>query len=784
MSRLLHWTLRPQWSRRLAHSLYSFDEGFYIENNPDICESGMYAIEHYLRYGRGEGRRPRLAGDGSRQRRPQQPVKGRAAALDAMRMNAGFPAYARDRGAGRDPSALSAGWTNSSITLSTYRAAIIVPVHNAAIATRTCLRALEQLAAAAFEVVVVDDGSSEELATWLKSWCGERQARYIRHEKAQGFPAACNAGISVTTAPWILLLNSDTYLPVPSWREMLAVAESSPGVGAVGPLSNAATYQSVPDVVTGGHWAKNEISRDVVSALAESLAAGELNWPDVPSIDVPMLNGFCVMIRRAAAIEAGLMDSVTFGAGYGEEVDLLLRMKHLGYRLVVASNAYCFHEGSASFGAEARGVRESQATESLTSLYPQMDWAALHDRLMDSRTLERRRADVWGWLRSTRSASGRPVAPVGSVPLEDGPGLYLLLFESGVSGGATVALNALEVMSEVTGLAGHVVNDERNKPGFMAAYGSKAAGKHLVWLPEGGSGELSGAIPRGAIVITTSHHSISRWIAVADVPGSHHRQTYVIELLQDDERVFSTDPKHFAQAHYSLDRLARLPRSSCWATTPSLARLAIDDFGLNASVVTPFVDAEIFSVRTQSSNDAFDLVGMVRPTTIRRAPHETSEFLSAAARRGFKVACFGSDDRELAEAGVILDGDVSVLGRIPSDVTAEILASSKMFVDLSFWQAFGLTSLEAMAMGCVPLANPSSGLFEVGVLADSFIPASPTRVAESVDKAVLLLEEQDGLRRHRTQAMRTAGLFTRERTERMAMAAMMASGLKDVVRCE
>ena len=135
-----------------------------------------------------------------------------------------------------------------------------------------------------------------------------------------------------------MLLNGDTEVVSSSWLHTLtAAAFSSPSVGIVGPLSNAASYQSVPEVfdhaVDGRRdwslnalppqWAPNDVGRAVIRA-----SRGEL-------IDVPVLNGFCLYIRRDVVMTVGLMDDVIFPYGFGEENDFCLRALRFGFSIKV-----------------------------------------------------------------------------------------------------------------------------------------------------------------------------------------------------------------------------------------------------------------------------------------------------------------------------------------------------------------------------------------------------------------------------------------------------------------
>ena len=98
------------------------------------------------------------------------------------------------------------------------RASIVIPVHNQASVTRRCLESLLGDRPADAEVVVVDDGSTDETAALLES-LGD-QIAVVRHQEGRGFAAACNAGARATKADLIVLLNNDTE-PQSGWLDAL-----------------------------------------------------------------------------------------------------------------------------------------------------------------------------------------------------------------------------------------------------------------------------------------------------------------------------------------------------------------------------------------------------------------------------------------------------------------------------------------------------------------------------------------------------------------------------------
>ncbi len=100
----------------------------------------------------------------------------------------------------------------------TPSASIVIPVYNGFAHTLNCLRALAaHPPAASFEVIVVDDGSSDETTTALPQIAG---VRYRVRSENGGFIAACNDGAAQARGDYLVFLNNDT-VPQPGWLDAL-----------------------------------------------------------------------------------------------------------------------------------------------------------------------------------------------------------------------------------------------------------------------------------------------------------------------------------------------------------------------------------------------------------------------------------------------------------------------------------------------------------------------------------------------------------------------------------
>jgi len=109
---------------------------------------------------------------------------------------------------------------------------IIIPVYNHAGHTLACLRALAAHPSQVdCEILVVDDGSSDETTAWMP------QVRGLRYEVRPtngGFIEACNDGVARSRGQYVVLLNNDT-VPQPGWLDaLLATFARVPRAGLVG----------------------------------------------------------------------------------------------------------------------------------------------------------------------------------------------------------------------------------------------------------------------------------------------------------------------------------------------------------------------------------------------------------------------------------------------------------------------------------------------------------------------------------------------------------------------
>jgi GT2 family glycosyltransferase len=274
---------------------------------------------------------------------------------------------------------------------------VVIPAYRGLSQTLACLDSVLATIPRGTRVWVIDDASPEpDLVAALEGLARRKRIRLIRQPENRGFPGAANAGLRACAPRDAVLLNSDTLVP-PGWLDRLrAAAYSAPDIGTVTPLSNDATIVSYPDP-DGGN-----LIPDLAATIATDALAQQANADAVT--DIPSGVGFCLYLRRDCLDDAGLFREDCFAQGYGEENDLCLRARHLGWRSVAALDVFVAHVSGQSFGPARHHLMRRNLVV-LNRLHPGYDALIAAHVAADPLAPARRRIDALRWA-AGRSREG------------------------------------------------------------------------------------------------------------------------------------------------------------------------------------------------------------------------------------------------------------------------------------------------------------------------------------------------------------------------------------------
>jgi GT2 family glycosyltransferase len=277
---------------------------------------------------------------------------------------------------------------------------VVVCVHNATEVVRRCLASIVTHTDLRHGLILVDDASGPECRGELEQFAASYPvASLLRNEERCGYTQSANRGLRESRSAFVVLLNSDTIV-TPGWLErLLECAESDPRIGIIGPLSNAATFQSVPKRYDeDDRWALNPLPPpwgpgDMAALIA---AIAPRAFPRVG-----LINGFCFGIKRALIDSIGYFDEEAFPDGYGEEEDYCLRSAKAGFALAIADHAYVYHAWNTSYGHERREVLKQAAQATMLRRHKVKRIRAAVAKTYYDPTLAAMRKEVAGCLRQT-----------------------------------------------------------------------------------------------------------------------------------------------------------------------------------------------------------------------------------------------------------------------------------------------------------------------------------------------------------------------------------------------
>jgi len=213
-----------------------------------------------------------------------------------------------------------------------------------------CLKSIE--ADSGFEqftIYVVDNNSQDQSVSLL-----QEQFAYVKLEANQanvGFSRGCNQIIAKVDSEFILLLNPDTVVEDNAISKLMHFMVAHEDCGAVGPkvLNPDGTLQlacrrSFPSP-SAAFFRLTYLSKLFPKNPMFSKYNLTYQDPDATS-EVDALSGSCMMVRKRAVDQIGLLDEEIFM--FGEDIDWCWRIKEANWKIFYLPEAIVYHAHGAS----------------------------------------------------------------------------------------------------------------------------------------------------------------------------------------------------------------------------------------------------------------------------------------------------------------------------------------------------------------------------------------------------------------------------------------------------
>lgn len=230
---------------------------------------------------------------------------------------------------------------------------VIVPTHDTRELTTRCFAALAATRVPSCELLLVDDASSDGTAEAIARL--HPDVRVLRlTDGPHGFTAAANAGLEAARGEILWLLNSDTEVEPGAAAALVAAFAARPWVGVAG----AELLTPAGDPAWSGGRAPAPfwllvLGSGLAALLAHLPGYRRVKHPGARGGEVDWVSGAALAIRRAAWRRAGPLDArFRF---YAQDVDLCLRVRDLGWQVVIAPGVRVVHHEGGTIG-RARGA--------------------------------------------------------------------------------------------------------------------------------------------------------------------------------------------------------------------------------------------------------------------------------------------------------------------------------------------------------------------------------------------------------------------------------------------
>lgn len=210
----------------------------------------------------------------------------------------------------------------------TKKVSIIIAVFNKLELTKESLKNLSSTVDIPYELIIIDNGSSDGTSTYIEDLSCKIPITYIRNNINMGLIKAYNKGIKLSNTEFICFLHNDILLKQVGWlEEMIGIMESNSGIGLAG------VYGAKKIKKTGRTEARTTV-HDMHGEGRQSLYE-----------HVAVVDGVCMLVRRSLLEEIGGFDE-NYGLMHGYDRDMSLSVIGRGYRNIVVMIPFEHRSGS------------------------------------------------------------------------------------------------------------------------------------------------------------------------------------------------------------------------------------------------------------------------------------------------------------------------------------------------------------------------------------------------------------------------------------------------------
>ncbi len=535
---------------------------------------------------------------------------------------------------------------------------IIIPVYKSPEWVKLCVYALfkntkEQIINKVYLINDCDDEFTKNCLQNLSQKYGNKIC-IEQNDNNLGFVKSTNKGLKLSKADYVLLLNTDCLVSKNAIEKLINHMETDKKIGLICPISSNAANLTL-EMFEGFNY-------NQMNTLLETKFSGLL-------FDACTVVGNCLLISRDCINNVGFLDE-SYGMGYGEETDYQFQAMSKGYTAKVAIDTYVFHKSEVSFGTS----KEKQK------------------RLNKNRELFFSR---WGKQYNEelkKYNENNPISYIKNHLTEKDrmSQVNTLFYLNGIvqnAGGVHVVVDIVNYLV-INDISINIVYD------FMSEY------KEIMLFNPIPSSKMADINPKQ--IISTIYQT-----AFTAKKITNEKNIRLISFIQGYESYFENGSIYgIVETSYKL-------ADSLFTISKYLQDELKNVFNKDSFLIPNGINYDL--IGKENKNKKIETITIVLRNNIMKGDWLLLDVIKKISNLFNKLKINVVYFNEKIEFPQIKNNTIKlnkIIGPLSRNEMFQLLQQSDIYIDCSLSEGFGLTALEAMAAGCIPISSNSKGVKE------------------------------------------------------------------------
>ena len=565
---------------------------------------------------------------------------------------------------------------------------IVIPVYKSPEWVKLCVYAIFKTTKLELldKVILVNDCDDEYTINCLNNLKEKYGDKIIieQNKKNLGFVGTSNKGMKISKADYVLLLNTDCILSMNAIEKMINAMEQDKEIGLLSPISSNAANLTL-EMFEGFNYSD-------MNDLLEKKFSGKI-------FDACTIVGNCLMITKECIKKVGYLDEA-YGLGYGEETDYQFKAMEKGFKAKVLIDTYVFHKSEASFGTSKEKQERLKKNRDLFF----SRWQEQYDKEM----AKYQKNDPIEYILKNLDENDK-------IPKIDNA-IYL----SGIvqnAGGVHVAVDMVNYLA-INGININIIYD------FYGEY------KEIMLFNPLSSNNVENVSIKN--IIATLWNSVFMAKKIAD-----KQQAKLLYFVQGNECLFEN-----AGVYGIVDTTYKMA-DSIFTISNYLAEEIKEKINIKPEIINNGINYDL--IFKNEKKKKINTITFVLRNNVMKGDWILLDVLKKIDIKfsGLNInVVYMSNSIEFPE--MINNKINKVLGPVSRNEIIGILQNSDVYIDASLNEGFGLTPLEAMACGNVPIVSNSFGVNDyIKNKKNGFIINEVNDANKYVEKLELLLNDKD-----------------------------------------